>query len=519
MNIFSLFATDPAFTSSSVVPFMGSLHSGTRTSTAGMPTDTRKEATPYARKELIKKSRWLYNNMGIVKKFVNGVTKFVTGSGICPMPVTGNFEFDLQCEQYFCNWADYPQLVDTSRKLSFWRMQRNVLRSMFRDGDAFVLKAPHPDEEVIPGTKILGRPRLQWIEAQGVDNDLMHGGVDYDKDGFREGIKHDDYYAPEFYKFLTDSGKNRLDLRGKARIEPASNVLHIFDNERAGQLRGIPWLYHGVNSAVDALDLIALEKHATKIHAAMAAAIKKRSGDAGKTGFSGDLEKKQKEMADGKTRVIAFENFMGGSGILQMALDEEFQLLTSNRPSMTFQGFIDYIIRDMAAGFGTSGEFIWTCMGLGGPNLRFVLEDNKWFFEEIQDLIVLTMLNPIYMWVIARGIERGDLVVPEGVADPYGVAWQGPAKITVDQGKEGNLELERLANGCGTWEEYWNARGKSGRRQVFKRIDEIHEAMKYAKEKNVPFDYVIALKKGGDGDAGKPAGSPGDKPTPDDDED
>lgn len=525
MNLFSAFDLRADTTTvppmiPSIVPFMGSQSSFTRTSTSGMPMDTRREATPFQRRELVKKSRWLYNNLGLIKKFVNGVARYATGTGISPMPATGSYEFDIACETYFCDWADSNILCDVRKKLSFWRMQKHVTRSMFRDGDSFVLKAPNPPEIVIPGqAPILGLPRLQWLEGQVIDNEMWQNGTDHDEDGFREGIKCDPYGATTWYRMLTDSAPNQIDLRGKSKKIPAEAMLHLYDVERASQLRGLPWLYTGANSALDVMDLVALEKHAAKLHAAMAAAIKKRSGDAGKKGFTGDLTKQTGTDSQGQPRVIAFENFFGGAGILQMKLDEEFQLLNSTRPSQTFTGFIDYLIREIAAGFGVPVEFIWSCMGLGGPNLRMVLEDAKWFIEEVQDLIVHLFCQPVYMWVIARGIERGDLVVPAEVTNPYGVAWQGPAKITVDQGKEGNLELERLANGCGTWEEYWNARGKSGRHMVFKRIDEIAEAMEYASKKKVPFDYVIALKKGGDGDAGKGADSPDKPKTPPDDDD
>jgi lambda family phage portal protein len=486
-----------------IVPFMGSQSSNHRTDTSGMPTDSRREITSHSRAALVKKSRWLYNNMGLIKRFVNGVARYSVGSGIAPIPVTGNEEFDEELDKYFCAWADSKDLCDVRRKLSFWRMQKHVLRATFKDGEAFALKAPLPDEELIPGVKIMGAPRIQWHEQQRVGS-VGYANSDRDQYGFIEGIKHDRYGAPLQYRFLEDQQDAfNVQQLTKQRIVKADAVLHIYDPERAEQVRGLPWLYHGINSALDILDLTALEKHAAKLHAAVAAAIKRRSDAGKKKGVTGDLDQQSTAKNPGSTRVIAFENFASGAGILQMALDEEFQLLTSNRPSVVFEGFIDYLVRDIAWGFGVSPEFIWSVSGLGGPNARAILEDAKWFFEEVQDLIVNLFCQPIYMWVIARGIERGELKVPEG-ADPFSVAWQGPAKITIDQGREGSLELERLRNGCGTWEEYWAARGKTGRKQVRKRIDEIADAMEYAfskkgpgHEEGVPFDYIMELKKGG----------------------
>jgi lambda family phage portal protein len=522
MNIFSLFggpALNASAPSTAILPFMGASDTAGRTSTAAMPIDTRREISYFTRMQLVRKSRWLFNNMGLVRRMVNGVAKFSIGTGISHIPITGNPEFDTILEDYFTDWADSHVLCDVRRKLSFWRMQKHVLRGMFRDGEAFALKAPAPDEQLVTGTTILGRPRVQWLETQIVGN-LNNSVYDKDPQGFREGILIDAYGAADKYRLIETSPESSVPT--STRIIDQSDILHIYDPERASQIHGLPWMYHGENSAIDILDLTALEKHAAKLHAAVAAAIKKRTADAGKSGFTGDLTKQRGTDAQGKSRVIAFENFAGGAGILQMALDEEFQLFTSNRPSATFAGFIDYLVRDIAWGFGVSPEFIWAIAGLGGPNARMILEDAKWFFEEVQDLMVALFCKPIYMWVIARGIERGEIVVPADVLDPYACAWQGPAKVTVDQGKEGNLELERLKSGCGTWEEFWAMRGKNGKKMVRRRIDEIADAMKYAKSKTeagpegVPFDYVIALNKGGDGgpsgDPNNPKPKPGDAP-------
>jgi len=314
------------------------------------------------------------------------------------------------------------------------------------------------------------------------------------------------------YKFLKDKDPRAMDLSAYRKV-PADAVMHVLDDERASQVRGLPWMYHGMNSAIDIIDLVALEKVAVKLHSAMAAAIKKKTGEAGRGGFTGDLVKIRGANADGKKKVTTFENFAGGAGILQLDLDEEFQLFTSNRPSTTFSGFIDFLVRDMAWGFGVSPEFIWAVAGMGGPNSRVILEDAKWFFEEIQDLLVDLFVRKTYTWVTARSMARGEL---RECRDPrwWVCDFIGPSKITIDQGREGQLELDRLNAACSTWEEYWAARGKSGKKMVRKRIDELADAMKYAEEKDVPFEYVISMKPGTPGtgdDEEDPKPAPGRK--------
>lgn len=481
--------------------FVSAGDSGTRTSTAGMPTDSRLELSAHTHSALLKKSRWLYNNLGIIRRFVDNVSMYTVGQGISPIPMSGNDEADEMLDNYFCRWADSRTTCDIAGRINYWRMQKTACRLMLRDGDVFALKVSESGP-ADSGFFEMPIPRIQLVEAQGVGN-LNYGFVDgRDEQGYRYGIKSDDYDAPVSYRFLSDTG-NTPDLR-KGRVVGADNVLHIYDPTRLRQARGLPIFSTGGNSAVDIMDLTALEKHAAKIHAALAAAISSKSPDTGMPGFTATVEKKKKKGTDGKTRVIGFENFIGGAGILKLSTDEKFELLTSNRDSLTFSGFIEYLIRDICAAGGFDSEFFWSTVGLGGPDARMVLENAAWIFQDLQDLLVMTFCDPIYKWVIARGIMRGELKLPAG-CDPFSVAHQGPQKITVDQGKEGTLELERLRMGCATWEEYWAKRGKSGRKTVHRRIDELADAMDYAEKarggKGVPFDYVIALNKGGDGGA------------------
>lgn len=476
--------------------FAGANDSNTRTSVGAQPLDTRKELTQYARHQLIRKSRWLCNNLGLVRRFVNGCARYTVGGGLSHIPATSDEEFNTEADEYFTRWADEQSFVDVRRRLNFWRMQKAVLRAMFRDGDCFAFKVPEPDTTDYFGNTVLGRPRLQWLEATRVG--CLNGtswGMERDQDGYQEGILTTPEGTPLKYRVLVDQDPTAQDL-SKTLDYDADTVMHVLDDERATQLRGLPWLYHGVNSAIDILDLTSLEKHSHKLHAAMAAAIRKKSGDAGRGGFSGDLNKVRGKMKDSDQRkVTAYENFMGGAGILQLATDEEFQLFTSNRQSVTFASFIDFLVRDIAWGFGLSPEFIWAVSGLSGPNSRIILEDSKWFFEEQQDLLVSLFCKKVYTWVIGRAIARGEI---KRCKDPrwWICDWLGPAKITIDQGRDGQLELDRLNNACNSWEDYWAARGKSGRQQVKKRIDELAWAMDYAKEKGVPFELVCPGKNG-----------------------
>lgn len=497
------FGPGPLFTNTGLGPtlgmfFTGSGDSGTRTSTVFMPTDSRRELYYQNRMELVKKSRWLFNNLGLLRRLVNGVARYSVGDGIVPIPETTDDEWNVAAQAYFDDWASNQMLCDVQGKKTFWAMQKQAVRSMLKDGEFFAIQAvggetQDPEKPDDPNAKVPGRPQLQWIETQIVSN-LPTSNVDLSPDGFREGIKLSPQNRALAYRIRKDKDPALRDLSDSVDLD-AQHVVHVFDADRAGMTHGLPWAYSGVNSALDVLDLKALESAANKLHSMMAGSIKKKTPDAGLRGFSGALRRERKPTTNGKSKVVAFEEFMGGAAILQLATDEEFNLIKSDRTNSTWLGFMDYLVRDIAYGFGVSPEFIWNVAGMGGANTRFILEDSKWFFQEIQQILIDAFCQRIYVWVIARAMKRKELSQCKDVRW-WNCRWQPPAQITVDIGKEGAMMIQLLQNGMLTLEEYYASRGKTADKQMDKRIAEIKAAIKKCKDANVPLSLLFQVVPG-----------------------
>lgn len=474
-----------------------------------MPTDSRRELNFRSRIELVKKSRWLSNNLGIYRRFISGTSRYAVGCGIGAIPATTDEAWNKLADTHFDDWAGNPITADVRGKSPFYKLQKSLAASMLRDGDGFVIKIGNQDSTLPSGKVVPGLPQLQWIDSTAVSNRQNYSAMNgIDDEGFRDGVRSNPFGKVAAYKVLQDSAPNLFDLNGNPLIVPANAVCHMYDPERATAIRGLPWAYHGMNSALDIMDAVSLEKAAWKLHATLAGSISKKSGDAGRGSFSGDLTRTAGTTTDGKPKVVAYENFAGGAAILQLSLDEEFKLFSSTRPQGDFAEFVNFLVRDMAWGFGISPEFIWSVAGLTGPNSRLILEDANWFFEEVQDLIVYMLCRPIYTWVISRALIRGEL---PACKDPswWRCNWQGPAKITIDEGRIGQLELAQLDAGVGTREGFWGKRGKSGRKMMETRVLEIKEEMDFCKLHKVPYESFRVMKPGANATAGKTGSNPG----------
>jgi capsid protein len=123
---------------------------------------------------------------------------------------------------------------------------------------------------------------------------------------------------------------------------------------------------------------------------------------------------------------------------------EEYSSFGSNRPSPTFQGFIELLLREIAVGLGLPFEFVWDLVKAKGSGSRFILAKAQRRFEERQRLLIDQFLTRVWRWVMAKAIKRKDLPAAQFW---WLVRWQTPAKITVDAGREAQANRDDLRYG------------------------------------------------------------------------
>lgn len=450
---------------------------GTRSNALGFPIDSRKEIRPEERRTLIKKSRSLRNNLGLVRRLINGTTRYTLGRGLIPSAATDDKAFNIRADAYFDRWAMSTQ-CDVSGRLNFYQMQRVALRELFTDGEFFGLQVRDTED----------RCKVQLLKTERVSGAARCIPGDH----FADGIRCDEDNSPTSYRVI--SYDRRSDLQ-KTTDYSAEDMIHVFDPERIGQQRGLPWLYHGQNSLLDILDITAFEKAAVKLHSYFAAAITTPTGKApqGVKARAAAATGGDSGGSDAESR--QYHTFLGGAAIPVLRKGEEIKFFTSDRPSLTFAGFIDFLVRDIAWGFGVSPEFIWAVAGMGGANTRFILQDSEWFFDEIRQLLIDIFCQRIYSWVIANGILSGNLPYCK---DPlwHACNWQGPPSLTVDRGRDGRLYIDLVKNGMMSRQDWWSALGKDGLKMRRAIIEELAEDIAYCEEKGVPVGFYLQAMPG-----------------------
>lgn len=452
--------------------FDGATDTGTRTVVA-WGSNAKTEIREWERKALVLKSRSLRNNLGLVGHMIQGVSDYSIGEGLAPQPQSADKEWNKQALAYFDGVVNHPNWNVTG-DTSFYEDQALLLPEVMTDGEVFSLK-------------VLGDFGEQ---NQLFTTDQLASDGWTTNTGWVDGIQYNSLGRALTYRVEQNSLPNTLQMR-YTDVDRAS-MIHAFWKKRVHQRRGLPWLHHGVNSCLDILDLIAFEKVAAKLNSALIAAITTANGklpasmdtlvEAMRKGATPTPPGEKPKPEEGMRALNIF-----GSSVPVLKGTEKIEFFENKRASLTFAGFIDYLIRDIAWGFGVAPELIWAISGLTGSNTRLVVELGDRYFRRVAGVLADAYCQPVYEWIIARACLNGDLPWPKDPAKRSWAQckWRGPRTLTVDRGRDGRLYIELVKNRMMTLEEWWTLNNEDPAAMRRAWIDELAEDLAYCAEKGI----------------------------------
>lgn len=423
-------------------------------------TDTRRQITETVRSEILSKSRYLYWNVGIVKGAIRDMARYSIGSGLNPQAFTKDKGWNTAAEIYFQEWA---KIADIRGLMTLHGLARCASGSIDTDGDigfAMVKDGQIPKLLPLPGHRMSGN-----------------------EDGFMDGVKLDSIGRPVSWRIV--NGDNTK----QQRIFSARDFIFLADPDRIDQYRGISSLHHAINNLWDTFEILNAEKLGVKLNSQIAIIESNEDGEAdtGRSWMTQSSDATAKDvftetLDDGQIRYVR-----AGSGA-------SIKAHTQDRPSSTFTGFLDYLARDFASGIGLPVEFIWNPAGIQGTAFRAVLQRAQRRFDERREYLAIKLYARCWGWVISNAIKNGKLTTSE---EWWKVRWQGPAKISVDVGREAQQNRSDIEAGIRSMQEDAGERGFDWldlREQIEGETrDLLERADRLAKEFGVPMETAVNL--------------------------
>lgn len=417
------------------------------------------------REEMMAEARALCQTHGICTSLLGKFANYCVGN--CEVSFsTGDPKWDEMAENVV---REQFKLIDASGRHDMVSMAKLAIKSVVRDGDIGFAKVLEPGLW----------PQLQAIEADRIRNDSTPFAPDSDKrwiGGVRALTNGRAVAYRVWDRMMTHGFENPREI-------PAEAFIHLKNPHRFDGTRGLTWFARGtLNHARDIKEILNAEKKAVKVNSRFALFWSKVSGNksTGLTNLFGTR-------SDGAGNIYTEElqDGMIGYGVP----GEQIQAHTYNRPSPTWQGFMEFIIRDIAVSLELPIGFVWAIMGVTGPGVRLESKQaEKTFFATIEWL-ERGLLNPVTGWIINWAMNEGRRL-------PFNPFWyrfdfQRPAHPSIDVGRESKADLDEMDRGITSEIALASERGKNAYKTIDQRIRFAKYVLERCEEEDVPVHMVI----------------------------
>ena len=422
------------------------------------------------RLQLIKEVRDLEENFGLWQGIIDKLATYTFGR-VRYQQRTSDPKVNQQYEDYLNRWFDS---CDIRGQLNFQLIIEQAFKAQIRDGDFGLL---------------LRRTGTGDLALQGIESDRIGGGngATSTADPFTyQGVKTDpDTGAPLAFEVFDRT------LSGQyvnPRMFPAVNLRLLLDPRRADQCRGVTPFAPIINEARDLKEVLVACLAGTKLENYHAAIGYTETGRP--LGNPSDFVAGTETTAAGDT--ITEQEIK--PGMIQWApSNAKYDFVKSDRPSGTFQSYIDLLVRLQAIALNLPYSFIYQMLGTG-PAVRADLQMAARVIAAHQSRTEVLGMDPIVQLVLVDAFARGALPFhPEFQRRK----WLYSASVSIDGGRESAANIsERNAGVRSTASIFAEAGEDAGEQEIIIENEvrrKIETATKIAAETGVSVDFVLTM--------------------------
>ena len=385
-------------------------------------------------------------------------------------------------EEKWQYWSK-KKYCDVTGQSSFSELQQLAFKSFLESGEVFIRKVKQPFSDCsIPFA-------LELIEADQVAED--HNTVAPNGNQIVMGIELNNWSRPVAYWMyerhpgdfwfggLNAGGRASSNVRNLIRV-PAEEIIHLFQRERPGDVRGVPILYSTINRL----------RNLNKYEEAELVAARAAANFMGiVTSPNIDLIEAPNTDEDGNPiegELRPDENLTPGI-IRYLAEGEDFKSFAPNRPNSAFEGFHRNQLRASAVGAGVaftgaSGDYSQS----NYSSSRLELLDIRDVWKMTQKWFINNFLVEVYESWLGQAVLAGCFNFPDYEIRPQRyrvIRWTPRGYSWVDPHKEINATIAAIKSGLTTVTD-----------EVAKQGGDFEENIKaIAREREILEEYKVTL--------------------------
>ncbi|MFH1385116.1 MAG: phage portal protein [Candidatus Omnitrophota bacterium] len=427
--------------------------------------------------DLRERSRDLNRNDAHASGITGTMTTNVVGTGIRPQSrvdrealgisekSAGNFQ--KKAERAWKRWLPFS---DAGERMDFYEIQNLVDRQILENGEAVIIPVMLKDE-VRPYSLA-----LQVVESDRLDTPPDKRSDKSIRAGVRIGERGEpvSYFIqkthPGDYRFRERSEKVFVEIQAKNSYG-RKNVFHLFYIQRAGQTRGVPFFAPVLTYFKDLAEYAEAELVAARIAACFSLFITSESS----MDISANAGYEQNVAGQ---YVSSLEPGM----IKHLLPGESITSFNPQRPSATFEPFVDRILRAISAALGLPYELVAKDFSKTNySSARAALLEARRYFKVRQEWLARKLCQPVWEMLLEEAYLRGELSGSSFYEkNRYWVnaSWIAPGWEWVDPLKEAKAAEVGLKNGIVTYSDLYSAQGKDWEESFEQRkreLDKIEE--------------------------------------------
>jgi len=327
-------------------------------------------------------------------------------------------------EEAFKEWGKKKNCTVTGLQ-SWSSFQRQVIQTVARDGEIFI-------------RKIIGFPNDFGFALQALESDYVDENYNDREKNIRMGIEYDGWRKPIAYHFLQS---NIVDYQVKTYSRtytrvPASEVIHLYIQDRPEQGRGVPWIHTALTRLGNLDGYEESELVASRTGAGKMGFYESETGEE----YTGDA-KDEKENPIQEVEPGTFETLPAGM---------KFKAYDPQHPTTAYPNFVKSCLRGISAGLLVSYNGLANDLeGVNYSSIRQGVIDERDIWRTLQAWFIENLCDEVYeSWKPMASLSvkvKGFTVI-----QPNSVKWQPRGWAWVDPEKDQNANILGIGAGLNT---------------------------------------------------------------------
>lgn len=339
-------------------------------------------------------------------------------------------------------WEHFAKHCDAERTSHLNKLGSIAIVSAMASGDVFA------------NTPYIERPECEYgLKLQLIESDrVCNPSFDFDTAGLRRGIELDSIGAPVAYNVMSQHPGDDLLSEYKWLRVPAfgeqtgqRRFLHLFDKERPGQVRGVPFLSPVIESLKGLDRYTDAEITAAVIASYYTVFIYSEMGQAPPP-TTGTTENAVLYKDD--------QIALGPGAVANLFPGEKIETANPNRPNASYDPFVRSVYQQIGAALGIPADFLTLAFTSSYSAARAAMLQAWQLIKYWRSLLVEQFYQPLYELWFDEFVALGkiDLPVYDLMTKYYytRAAWIGPARGAIDENKEVQAAKDRIELGIST---------------------------------------------------------------------